>query len=47
MYSLYGSGKTWAEMTPEEQKICLIVMGIIVLGLVAYGIYYLFKKKKE
>ena len=46
MLSMYGNGKTWAEMTPEEQKACLIVVGIMVLGLVAYGIYYFFKNRK-
>ncbi len=47
MLSMYGNGKTWAEMTPEEQKMCLIVVGIMVLGLVAYGIYYFFKNRKD
>ena len=47
MFSLHGNGKTWAEMTPEEQKICLIVVGIMALALVIYGIYYLFKRKKD
>ncbi len=48
MYSsLYGNGKTWAEMTPEEQKVCIVVVGILVIGLIAYGIYYYFKKKKD
>ncbi|MBP3597075.1 MAG: FeoB-associated Cys-rich membrane protein [Clostridia bacterium] len=48
MMTLYGeNGKTWAEMTPEEQKVSLIVMGIMVLGIIAYGIYYLFKNKKD
>ncbi len=48
MYSslLYGNGKTWSEMTPEEQKACLIVVGILVIGIIAYGIYYYIKKKK-
>lgn len=45
--SLHGNGKTWAEMTPGEQKACLIVIGILVIGLAVYGIYYYFKKKKE
>lgn len=47
MLSMYGNGKTWAEMTPEEQKMCLIVIGIMVLGLVVYGIYYFFKNRKD
>lgn len=48
MMTLYGgNGKIWAEMTPEEQKVSLIVMGIMVLGIIAYGIYYLFKNKKD
>ena len=24
MSMLYNNGKTWSEMTPEEQKVCLI-----------------------
>lgn len=48
MFTLYGgNGKTWAEMTPEEQKICLMVVGIMFLGLAIYGIYYFFKNKKD
>ena len=48
MFTLYGAhGKTWSEMTPEEQKISLIVIIILVLGLIAYGIYYYWKSKKD
>lgn len=48
MFSIYGgNGKTWAEMTPEEQKVCLIILGIIALVVVIYGIYYFFKNKKD
>lgn len=47
MSMLYNNGKTWSEMTPEEQKVCLIVVGIMVLGLIIYGIYYFFKSKKD
>ncbi len=47
MSMLYNNGKTWSEMTPEEQKICLIIVGIMVLGLIIYGIYYFFKSKKD
>lgn len=48
MFTMYGgNGKTWAEMTPEEQKVCLIMVGIIALGLVAYGIYYFLKNRKN
>lgn len=47
MFSLHGNGKTWAEMTPQEQKACLIVVGILVIGLAVYGIYYYIKKKKD
>lgn len=44
MMSLYGTtGKTWSEMTSEEQKAFLI---IIIVGLIAYGMYYFFKNKK-
>ena len=34
-------------MTPEEQKVCLIILGIMVLALVIYGIYYFLKNRKE
>lgn len=47
MSMLYNNGKTWSEMTPEEQKVCLIVVGIMVLALVIYGIYYFFKSKED
>ncbi len=47
MSLLHGNGKTWAEMTPEEQKVCLIIVGIMALALVIYGIYYFFKSKKD
>ena len=48
MFTLYsGNSKTWAEMTPVEQKTCLIVVGIIIAGLITYGIYQYFKNKKE
>lgn len=47
MSMLYNNGKTWYEMTPEEQKVCLIIVGIIALALVIYGIYYFFKNKKD
>lgn len=48
MFSIYGgNGKTWAEMTPEEQKVCLIIIGIMALALIVYGIYYFFKSKKD
>lgn len=47
MSMLYNNGKTWSEMTPEEQKVCLIIVGIMVLGLIIYGIYYFFKSKKD
>lgn len=48
MMSLYGTtGKTWSEMTSNEQKTFLIIIGIIVVGLIAYGIYYYFKNKKD
>ena len=48
MLSLYGlnNGKTWGEMTEEERKICLIAVGVMVVALVAGGIYEYFKNKK-
>ena len=48
MFTLYsGNSKTWAEMTPQEQKITLIVISIMLLGLIIYGIYYFFKNRKD
>lgn len=47
MYLLHGNGKTWAEMTPQEQKACLIVVAIMLLGIIVYGIYYFFKNRKD
>ena len=46
MSMLYGNVKTWSEMIPEEQKIYLIVMGILVLALIVCIIYEYFKKRK-
>ena len=46
--SMLYNGKTWYEMTPEEQKVFLIIMGIMALALIGYGIYYyFFKNRKE
>lgn len=48
MFTLYGSNtRTWAEMTQEERKVFLIIMGIIILGLACYGIYYYFKNNNK
>lgn len=48
MFTLYGAnGKTWAEMTPQEQKVFFIIIGIMLLGISAYGIYYFFKNRKD
>ena len=48
MFILYSeNSKTWAEMTPQEQKISLIVIGIMLLGIIAYGIYYFFKNRND
>ena len=48
MFTLYsGNSKTWAEMTPQEQKLSLIVIGIMLLGIIAYGVYYFFKNRKN
>lgn len=48
MFTLYGSNtRTWADMTPEERKVFLIIMGIIILGLIVYCIYYYFKKRNK
>lgn len=45
--SMLYNGKTIWEMTPEEQKVSLIVMGIMVLIVVIIGIYYFIKKRKD
>lgn len=45
--SMLYNGKIWYEMTPEEQKVYLIIVGIMVLALFIYGIYYFFKNRKE
>ena len=34
-------------MTPEEKRTFWVLMGIFLLGLSIYGIYYYFKHKKE
>lgn len=48
MFTLYGSNnKTWVDMTSEERKVFLIIIGIMILGLVCYGIYYYFKNKNK
>lgn len=48
MYTLYGgNNKTWGEMTSEERKICLIVVGVVIIGLIGYGIYYYLKNRKK
>lgn len=45
--SMLYNGKTWYEMTPEEQKVCLIIVGIMALALIIYGICYFIKKRKD
>ena len=48
MLTLYGgNSKTWSEMTPQEQKISLIVIGIMLLVIVILGIYYFLKNRKD
>lgn len=48
MFSLYNNnGKSLAEMTPEERKICLIIIGIMLIALIGYGTYYYFKNKRK
>lgn len=47
MFSLYGSNVTWTEMTPEERKVCLIIIGIMLIALIGYGIYYYLKNKRN
>ena len=48
MFTMYGgNGKTIWEMTPEERKTTLIVMGIMILIVAVIGIYYFFKNRKE
>lgn len=45
--SMLYKGKTIWEMTPEERKVTLICLGIMVLVLIVCIIYYLFKEKKD
>lgn len=45
--SMLYKGKTIWEMTPEERKVTLIVMGIMVLIVVVIGICYFIKNRKE
>ncbi len=46
MFTLYsGNNKKWGEMTVEERKICLVILGIIILGIIGYEIYYYLKGK--
>lgn len=47
MFSLYGSNITWAEMTPAERKVFLIIMGIMLVALIGCGIYEYFKNKRN
>ena len=47
MSMLYGNGKTIWEMTPEERKVTLICLGIMVLVLIVCIIYYFIKSRKE
>lgn len=47
MFSLYGSNVTWAEMTPEERKVFLIIIGIMLVALIGCGIYEYFKNKRN
>lgn len=37
----------YISMTPEEKRTFWVLMGIFLLGLSIYGIYYYFKYKKE
>lgn len=48
MFTLYGSNyKSWGEMTPEERKIFLMIIGVMILGLACYEIYDYFKNNKK
>lgn len=48
MFSLYSNnGKSWAEMTPEERKVFLIIIGIMLVALIGCGIYEYFKNKRN
>lgn len=48
MFTLYGGNTmTWTDMTPEERKVFFIITGIIILGLICYGIYYYLKKRRN
>ena len=48
MFTLYGSNyKAWVNMTPEERKTFLIIIGVMILGLACYEIYCYFKNKNK
>lgn len=47
MSMLYNNGKTIWEMTPEERKVTLICLGIMVLVLIVCIMYYYFKDRKD
>ena len=47
LITFYSNNKTWVDMTPEERKIFLIVLGIFILLGACYGIYYYLKNKKQ
>lgn len=48
MFSLYSNnGKSWAEMTQEERKVFLIIIGIMLVALIGCGIYEYFKNKRN
>ena len=46
LITFYSNNKTWVDMTPEERKIFLIVLGIFILLGACYRIYYYLKNKK-
>ena len=47
LITFYSNNKTWVDMTPEERKIFLIVLGIFILLGACYRIYYYLKNKKQ
>lgn len=47
MFTLYCSNyKARVDMTLEERKTFLIIIGVTILGLACYEIYFYFKNKK-
>ena len=47
MFLLFKDTKTIWEMSPEERKVTLIILGIMLFILLCGLIYYYFKSRKK